>query len=346
MYGYLPYLVAQGKVQGVRELLSAGCNPGTKTKPRWNPVYNAVRGATDKHTKCLMALIRHGANVNATRSSNGRTPLHYAIEVKPWSGYSTVVYVLLANKADPNVRDKAGDLPLLMLLVGNGPLSQEERDALLLLLAPNYNTNIIVKIPGTCDNPLHLAIRRKDAHTVDAVLEKMKQLGGIHGQALTLMHTYNGSGFTPILLAFIVFTFNGEDVEEELQIVKLLLKHGANPDDQDADQGNTALHLLIESTKNAIALEHLCRHRANPAVVNKVGTTALDLARRRHSIRTEEKWYRFAERRMTNKLEKEHYRPPELIAFLAEEREQLLGGQKAMIPGDLGARRSDQNNAN
>jgi ankyrin repeat protein len=321
-YGYLPHFVARGKVQAVRELLSAGCNPGTKAKPRWSPIYNAVRGASDKHTKCLMALVTHGANVNATHSSSRRTPLHYAIELEPWSGYSTVIYVLLASKANPNLRDKANDIPLLMLLVGNGPLPQEKRDALLLLLSQNYDTNIDVKVAGTLDNPLHLAIRRKDLHTVDAILLKMKHLGGVHGPELTLMHARNGSGFTPIVLAFTIFTFKGEDVDEELEIVRLLLKAGANPDDQEATKGNTPLHLVVSVSKNAVALELLCRRQANPRVPNTSGTTALDLVQKRRGsfqIAVEDEWHTFAERRLMNTLEKEHYRPPELVAFLADE---------------------------
>jgi hypothetical protein len=97
VYGYLPSFVARGKVQAVRELLSAGCNPVTKAKPRWAPIYNAIRGASDKHNKCLTALLAHGANVNATRSSNGRTTFHYAIELEPWAGYSTLLYILLVK---------------------------------------------------------------------------------------------------------------------------------------------------------------------------------------------------------------------------------------------------------
>lgn len=189
-----------------------------------------------------------------------------------------------------------------------------------------------MKIPGTLDNPLHLAIRRKDPHTVDAILEKMKQLGSRRGWPLTLMHSKNGSGFTPILLAFTILKFKGEDLEEELQIVKLLLEHGANPDDQDAEDGNTPLHLVVESIRNAVALEYLCRSRSNPRLANTLGVTALDLTRRRRSVSgasPEDKWNGFADRRMTNKLQSEDYRPPELLAFLAEEREHFAGTQTA-----------------
>lgn len=240
-YGYLPSYVAMGNVGAVRAMLSAGCNPGTAEKPRWAPIYNAIRGATDKHTKCLRALVSHGVNVNAVRSTNSRTPLHYAIEKPPWSGYSSVIYTLLAAHANPNARDRANYVPLLMLLAGKGPLPKEKRDALYLLLAPNFATDLDVFSHDTLDNPLHLAIHLKDAYTVDIVLEKMKQ---VRGGALSLLHKHNGSGFTSLMLAFTIFELLGEEADEELQIIKLLLGHGANPSDQNIAHGETPLHLV------------------------------------------------------------------------------------------------------
>ena len=316
-YNYLPYFVADGKVGGVRALLSAGCNPGTAEKPRWGPIYNAIKGATDKHTKCLRELVSYGANVNAVRKSNGRTPLHYAIEKPLWSGYSSVIYILLAAKADPNARDKSNDVPLLMLLAGGGPLPREKRDALYLLLAPNFATDLDVSIPGTLDNPLHLAIRRKDAYTVDVMLEKMKQL---RGRASGLVHKQNSSGFTPLSLAFTIFSLLGEEADEELQIITLLLKNGANPNVQDVAHGGTPLHLVVCASKNTVALELLCRHSADANLRNNAGESAIDMA---HRLRVEHSrdrlWYLFAERRMSNNLKDEHYRPQELVAFLEEE---------------------------
>ncbi|KAG7006880.1 hypothetical protein G7Y79_00012g032160 [Physcia stellaris] len=317
-YGYLPKFVASGKVGAVRECLKAGCNPGTEQKPRWAPVYNAVRGASDRHLKCLRELVHYGADVNVKRSNNGRTSLHYAVESKPWSGYSSVIYTLLAAGADPNIRDWANDLPLLMLLVGNGPLSQAKRDALFLLLAPNFATNLNVSVAGTLDNPLHLAIRRKDPYTVDAILEKLKS----RGTASQLMDAHNGSGFTPLLLALTIFQL-GEDSDEELQIIEYLLKHGANANDADATQGKTPLHLIIGSSKNTIALELLCRHSANPDLPDLSGLTATGLVRKLRVDYPQDRWYSFADRRMGNRLTAEHYRPPELEAFLAETAESM-----------------------
>ena len=315
-YNYLPHFVANGNVGGVRALLSAGCNPGTAEKPRWSPIYNAVKGATDKHTKCLRELVSYGANVNAVRKMNGRTPLHYAIEKPLWSGYSSVIYILLAAKADPNARDKSNDVPLLMLLAGGGPLPQEKRDALYLLLAPNFATDLDVSVPGTLDNPLHLAIRRKDAYTVDVMLEKTKQ---VHGGASRLIHTQNGSGSTPLSLAFTIFSLLGEDADEELQIITLLLENGANPNVQDVAHGGTPLHLVVCVSKNAIALELLCRHSANASLRNNAGDSAIHVAQRLRLEHPKDRWYKYAKRRMCNGLLDGDYRPPELLSFLEEE---------------------------
>lgn len=327
-YNYLPYFVAKAKVGAVRELLMGGCNPGTREKPRWGPAYNAVMGKTDKHTKCLRELVDYGVNVNATRSSNGRTFLHYAIEHEPWSGYSTVIYVLLTAGVDPNVRDNAGDLPLLMLLVGTGPLPQEKRDALYLLLAPNFTTSLDVSIAGTLDNPLHLAIRRKDAYTVDALLTKMDTVSAHVSSVLQLMHRQNASGFTPLLLAFKLFNF-AEDADDELQIIKLLLEKGANANDQDTTQGETPLHLVIGGSKNAIALEFLCRHSADPRKQDKAGKCPIDLLHKGETDHPNNKWYSFARRRLENVLAAGDYRPPELVALLAEEAERAAPTSKA-----------------
>ena len=315
-YGYLPHFVANGKVGGVRALLSAGCNPGTAEKPRWEPIYNAIKGATDKHTKCLRELVSYGVNVNAVRKTNGRTPLHYAIEKPLWSGYSSVIYILLAAKADPNARDKSNDVPLLMLLAGGGPLPREKRDALYLLLAPNFATDLDVSIPGTLDNPLHLAIRRKDAYTVDVMLQKMKQ---VQGRASRLVHKQNSSGSTPLSLAFTIFSLLGEEADEELQIITLLLENGANPNVQDVAHGGTPLHLVVCASKNTLALELLCRHSANANIRNNAGESAIDVAHRLRFEHPQDKWYPFAKRRMGNSLKDEHYRPPELVSFLEEE---------------------------
>ena len=311
-YGYLPSFITNGKVGAVRELLRAGCNPGTREKPRWAPISNAIRGATDKHTKCLRALVSHGVNVNAIKKSTGKRPLHYAVEKAPWPGYSSVIYTLLDAGADPNATDNANDVPLLMLLAGRGPLPQGKRDALYLLLAPNFATNLDVSIKGTLDNALHLAVRRKDAYTVDVILEKLKQ---VRGDALKLPQKRNGTGLTPLLLAFTNYPLLGEEADEELQIIKLLLENGADPNDQDTTHGQTPLHTVVSTSKNTIALELLCTHSANATMPNHAGESPINMAQRFRLEHPKDKWYLFAKRLMSKQSNETYYRSSESAVF-------------------------------
>jgi hypothetical protein len=69
-----------GKADAVRKLLRAGCNPGTKKEPRLGPIFNVVRGASARHTKCLRALIQHGVDVNVRSKKTKKTPLLEAFE--------------------------------------------------------------------------------------------------------------------------------------------------------------------------------------------------------------------------------------------------------------------------
>lgn len=313
-YGYLDLCVFNGNAPGARELLRAGCNPGTVEKPRPYPIFKAVRNTTDNHIKCLRALVEYGVNVNY-KAKNGRRPIHYAIEQASWPGYSTIIYILLSAGANPNVEDNAGDKPLLMLLTGNGPLLQQQRDALFLLLAPNFNTSLDVSVLGTLDNPLHLVVRRKDAYATDAILEKMKRNGE---PTMSLLHARNGTGFTPLLLAFSVFTLSGE-ISEELRIIKLLLQNLANSNDRDIAKGETCLYRVIKEFKNAVALELLCRYKADPNIVNMAGESPLRLVNKFLEDHPDDPWHLFAKRRMEGNLEDEDYRPLDLVDYLNEE---------------------------
>jgi hypothetical protein len=190
-FKYLEQYTKLGKAAAVRMLLESGCNPGTRKEPRRELIFNAVRGASERHSKCVRELIKYGVDLNARNSENRRTPLHYAIEHEAWSGYSDLVYTLLAGGADPNIKDGTGDVPLLQILyVGTEPLEEHRRAALALLLAPNFNTDVNVSPPGTMNRPLHLAVRHKDPWAVGMVLEKNVPV-----------NEKNGSGLTPLQMA-------------------------------------------------------------------------------------------------------------------------------------------------
>ena len=155
-----------GKAAALREFLEAGCNPGTKLKPRRAPLMIAVKGASQRHNKCVIALLDAGANVNV-RDTSGRSPLHYAIEHEFFIGYTDLIRDLLQAGADPNVKHRTGDFPLLQILYdGYEPLKKHRRDTLACLLRREFDADVNVMPPGTLNMPLHLAIRRKDPWAV------------------------------------------------------------------------------------------------------------------------------------------------------------------------------------
>ncbi|KAI9821204.1 MAG: hypothetical protein M1827_003938 [Pycnora praestabilis] len=263
--GFLEGYTKSGKVAAVRILLDRGCNPGTVTQPRWGPIFNAVRGESERHTKCVRALIEHGVDVNARNPTSGKTPLHYAIEHQPWSGHTNMIYLLLAAGANPDLKDASGDVPLLQILSGNNePLEKHRRDALALLLAKDYKTNVNVTPIGTLNKPLHLAVRRKDYWAVGMILEK-----GVP------VSEPNGAGVTPLLLA--ANSWSQKISEDQLQILMLLLEKGAAVNDTTSHWKRTALHMAVSHHLDE-AIELLLEHDADPSQKDKGGKSPHTLA--------------------------------------------------------------------
>ncbi|OBT78204.1 hypothetical protein VF21_02722 [Pseudogymnoascus sp. 05NY08] len=261
---FLGQYTKEGSVSAVRLLLKSGCNPGKKGEPRWEPIFNAVRGASDRHVKCVRELINYGVDVNAKNKVSRRTPLQYAIEHEAWSGYSNLIYILLAAGADPNIKDAMGDVPLLQILYGgNEPLPKHRRDALALLLAPNYSTDINVSPPGTMNGPLHLAVRRKDPWAVGMLLEKNAPVDG-----------ENGAGLTPLQLAMGSWTATTN--HDQLEILRLLLEKKANVNVKNVADGRTPLHIAI-SLEIIDAVRMLLQHGAKRNIKDRSGKSARQL---------------------------------------------------------------------
>jgi serine/threonine protein kinase/ankyrin repeat protein len=259
---YLGHYTKIGKVDAVRLLLRAGCNPGTKKHPRTGPIFDVVKGASSRHTKCLRELIEYGVDVNARR--NGKTPLHLAVDQEPWSGYVTVIYLLLAAGANPNSKNDSGDVPLLRLLGGGFlPLEDHHRKALALLLSPSYKTKVTVTPLGTQNKPLHLAIRRKDPWVVGMLLEKDH----------SVIESENSEGLTPLLLA--ARLWSPPMTSDQLEILDLLLEKRANVNVKMDLTNKTPLHIAI-SHGLIDAIERLLEHGADVNSQASDGKTAKD----------------------------------------------------------------------
>ncbi|KAL8708465.1 MAG: hypothetical protein Q9220_006622 [cf. Caloplaca sp. 1 TL-2023] len=221
----------QGKAAAVRELLIAGYNPGTRKKPNYRPLINAVRAATPRHNKVVNILLDYGADVNAVHPATGKTALHFAIENPYYKGYTNLIRNLLEHAADPNVLDKNGDSPLLQILYGGyDRLEKHKRDALACLLQGHLDTDVNVMPPGTLNMPIHLAVRRRDATAVAMLIHKGSRVNDA-----------NGVGLTPLGMA--ARSWEAGVSEEDLKLLEVLLEGGAYINVRSGADQCTALHL-------------------------------------------------------------------------------------------------------
>lgn len=179
----------------------------------------------DPHCVELAALVlEHGADPNA-RNDFGWTPLHFACAIDGRD--KTMVKLLLHNGADPNVTDSTGQMPLHYALGA----SEESKQIVALLLQHGANVDLdaaarlgdfqtVRRLLGqgglsqsrTPRDLLTNAIHSGSAWTVEALLK--------HGADPN--QTPSFSRVPPLYTA-------SDPLWSKVEIVRLLLEHGANP---------------------------------------------------------------------------------------------------------------------
>ena len=172
------------------------------------------RGATrQESTECFYPAIGHYLYA-------GDTALHMAAAAIS----KAIAKQLIFCGADPRARNRRGAEPLHYAADGDRLESRAQADVIEYLVSVGADPNAVDK-SGVA--PLHRAVRRRSLAACRALLDD----GADPRQR-------NGSGSTPLHLAVQTTGASGsgsdEARENQAEIIKLLLKRGAKPTDQDA----------------------------------------------------------------------------------------------------------------
>ncbi|KAL0261770.1 hypothetical protein SLS55_003202 [Diplodia seriata] len=272
---------ARGSARAVRTLLEQKCNPGTAAKPRRDPLLNAIRGASARHSKVVRLLLDYGVDVHivAPRHYN-KTPLHLAIENKPNDGYVNMVHDMVFARVDPNAKDRNGECALEKIFKGGGRLEKHRLDALALLLLSEADdgggTRVNIRVPATRDTPLHLAVRRRSPMAAAMLLHRGADVNAA-----------NASGMTPLLAAALTWRHSGGGFssssapatmapDDEQMLDLLTSQPGVRLDGFAGTQRRTALHHAVVAGL-PLAVEILLEKKADPRQPDADGKDAMAL---------------------------------------------------------------------
>ncbi|KAI0479700.1 hypothetical protein F4859DRAFT_513201 [Xylaria cf. heliscus] len=226
----------KGSASAVRTILQKA-SPKSKSPHKrryFLPLIEAVRGASSRHNKCVRELLAAGVDPNLQTKRTGQTPLHIAVQHANFKGYTNLIWLLLSNHADANLRDRSDESPLAKLFTGaadSGPLETHKRGALILLLKEGASPNFTMS--GTGSTPLHLAVRRQDKISVAMLLHM-----GARVDAKTT------GGTTALVMTANQFRA-GELGADHAEVLDHLLQYGAHVDERAGVQGRTALHWAV-----------------------------------------------------------------------------------------------------
>ncbi|KAJ8675701.1 hypothetical protein QAD02_011487 [Eretmocerus hayati] len=222
---------------------------------------------------CIESLVKSGADLNICLSPDspffpGYTPLHLAVECcekRTVNTYLNTVKILLKYGADPTIQDSKGETPLHLA----DKYRFTEITSSILLDERIAKKNCTSKFGRS---HFHIACTSDQSGVVENFLQY-----GADPNELNYIDNNEIWHEIPFMEFSRCFDFTPLDVAENLEVVKVLLKHGADPKIEDY-KGWTALHHAAYHCRDTDIIKTLIRDggvdvnsRSVPAL------TALDL---------------------------------------------------------------------
>ena len=231
------------------------------------------------HSDIASCLLDHGVMIDNT-NSEGLTPLQVALGD---SERESVARVLVFRKTDLGITTPIGDSPLHLAAKtywrpGSRLLEGLRHDEFMSVgpnFEENYNDGFIKFL---VDNGASLEARNEEGQIPLLVACTLRML---FNTACILCsgadpNSQNRDGLSPLLVS--VLDLNDFTSQCQLEIGRLLLKYGADPEAQ-TPEGNRALHLVCADPRKTPAMAGaLLRHRADVNASNGAGLTLILVA--------------------------------------------------------------------
>ena len=230
------HLASQSQLsQIVALLLKSGLDVDAKDNDNMTPLHLAPTrpSLSDDDITAARVLLEHGASVH-TRNKNGQTPLHLASLHR----FSGIVALLLKFGAEVDVQDNDNMTPLLLAPGGEMLFSFNDEDVRCsataqLLLVHGANVNVRNKNDQT---PLHIASQSYLSNSLALLLTFGADVDAQDVDNMTPLHVAISS--SPGSLRRLYFLDDKSDEDVKVEVIPVLLKHGANIQVQN-DKGET-----------------------------------------------------------------------------------------------------------
>lgn len=194
-----------GNVAMVELLLKHGAKVDVLTNEDASALHMA---ASVGNVKLMEVLLDHGADIDR-QTYKGNTPLHYAFQ------HDDAIQLLLSRNADVNLENDDGETPLYQAVYTNNVSIATD------LIARDADVNM--RYYG---NPLlHIAVEYADEEMVKLLLLNKADVNALNPSGETALYTAVSLG--------------------QLDIVRLLLEHGAEVDLEDAEADATSIQVAI-----------------------------------------------------------------------------------------------------